>query len=112
MRESKEELERLHESSFAALILDKEHSAIGEQLGVERTWVVEELGDDEVMSLSTTALNTLGEVVSRAHAKCGSSFHFEKLIYDDWDRGQVQVLLETDLDPSLAKQWWSGEGEP
>ena len=105
MIDSAAELERLRVSSFATLILDKERSAIGEQLGVERTWVVEELGDGEVVSSCVAVLNTLGGLVSRAHARCGSSWRYEPIISDRQDQQELQVLLETDLDPSLSKTW-------
>ncbi len=105
MVDSEDELKRLQASSFAASILDPDRSAIGEQLGVERTWIVEGLGEEEVLSLSTAALNNLSALVSRAHAQVGSAYRCEPLIYDEHDRGEVQVLLETDLDPSLSKKW-------
>jgi hypothetical protein len=105
MMDSAAELERLRASSFAALILDKERSAIGEQLGVERTWVVEELGEGEVVSSCVAVLNTLGGLVSRAHARCGSSWRHEPIISDQQDQQELQVFLEADLDPSLSKTW-------
>lgn len=105
MTASADELARLRASSFAAHILGSDRSAIGEQLGVERTWIVEELGESEVVSLCTSVRNKLGDLVSRAHARSDSSFRCEPLLCDDYDRQRFQVLLETDINPSLSKKW-------
>lgn len=105
MMESAEELRRLRGSSFAEFILGDDRSAIGEQLGVERTWVVEALSDSEVLTACVEVVNKLGEVLWRAHARCGSSFRCEPLICDDEDRRDVSVLLETDADPGLSNEW-------
>jgi len=105
MTESATELRRLRASSFAKLILGSDRSAIGEQLGVERRWIVEKLGEEEVLSLCILTLNKLGEVVSRAHARCDSNYCCDHILCDEYDKQNFQVLLETDLDPSLSKKW-------
>lgn len=82
--------------------LDEEHSAIGEQIGVERTWVVEELGPDEVLGICIQALNYMGELIAEVHQLFGIDSHHE---ISKLDMKAVQILLETDLDPSLPKEW-------
>ena len=85
-----------------ALFLDEEHSAIGEQAGVERVWVVTELGGDEAALTCLRALNYMGELVAEAHRLCGGSDRHEPITVD---MRQVQVLLETDVDPTLLEKW-------
>lgn len=112
MTESVTELKRLQGSGFAAAIVDAERSAIGEQLGVERRWVVEELGEEEVLRLCFAARNKLAELATRAHARCGSSHRCEPILCDEQDQQRYQVLLESDLDSSLPSKWgWDGAAE-
>ncbi|HYI92884.1 MAG TPA: hypothetical protein VEX68_05030 [Bryobacteraceae bacterium] len=82
--------------------LDEEHSAIGEQVGVERTWRVMELGNDEVAASCLTALNYMGELVAEVHRIHGLPSEHEAISVD---MQTVQVLLETDVDPTLPKKW-------
>jgi|HubBroStandDraft_3_1064219.scaffolds.fasta_scaffold29643_2 hypothetical protein len=49
------------------LFLDEEHSAIGEQAGVERIWMVPELGVEEAGLICLDALNYMGELVAETH---------------------------------------------
>jgi hypothetical protein len=53
------------------LFLGEEHSAIGEQIGVKRIWVVEESGDEEVVSLCLMALNYMGHLLTNCLALYG-----------------------------------------
>lgn len=82
--------------------IDEEHSAIGEQLGVERSWVVEEIGDTEVVLLCNEALNYMGELVSQAKQLFGVDDKYKKI---DIDLSSTQVLLESDIDPTLIAKW-------
>ena len=84
------------------LFLDEEHSAIGEQAGVERVWIVAELGDDEVAGTCLQALNYMGTLVAEAHRLYGGSEQHEAIAVD---MQRVQVLLETDVDPALPEKW-------
>lgn len=85
--------------------LDEEHSQPWEQFGVLRTWVVEALGESEVLSLCVQALNYVGEVVADAHSLLGADV--EKTTVE-LDLLRTQTLLETDVDPSLIIKWgWS-----
>ena len=88
-------------------ILDKEHSAIGEQIGVERTWVVEALGDADVVTHCAHALEAIVTVVEEAVVMAGG----QKLNLSVQlpDLKPYTVLLESDLDPSLPDKWgWNG----
>lgn len=105
MVESVTELKLLQGSRFAAAIVDSERLAIGEQLGVERMWVVEKLGEEEVLSLCVAARNKLSELATRAHTRCGSSYRCDPLLCDERDQKRYQVLLESDLDSSLPRKW-------
>jgi len=82
--------------------VDEEHIAIGEQMGVERTWRIEELGHEEVVAACLKALNFMGSLVAEAHRLYGL-----KDVHEDIrvDLRAVQVLLETDVDPSLLEKW-------
>lgn len=83
--------------------LDPERSAIGEQAGVHRRWVVEELGEEEVERLAYDALTRVGRVLQEAHSRLGL---WMLMPYDCYDEPTAHtVLLETDLDPSLPKKW-------
>jgi len=91
---------------FVGIILDKEHSAIGEQIGVRRLWLVEELGGGEVIALCDRAWSRIGNVVASAHALLGA--RFEAPPEEGHDVEAVRVLLESDIDPSLPTKWgWS-----
>jgi hypothetical protein len=84
------------------LFLDEEHSAIGEQAGVERVWMVPELGDEEAAVTCLQALNYMGELVAEAHRMFGGSEQHEPIAID---MQRVRVLLETDVDPTLPEKW-------
>lgn len=85
-----------------SIILDEEHSQPWEQFGVYRTWVVEELGEPEVVGLCIQALNRVGAVIEEAHSFFGVGFESTVV---EVDMLRVQALLETDVDPSLIAKW-------
>jgi len=88
------------------MFLDEDHSAIGEQTGVERTWIVSDLGGSEVVATCLQALNYMGELLAEAHRLCGETARYEPVSID---MQRVQVLLEADVDPSLPEKWgWHG----
>jgi hypothetical protein len=99
--ETLEALEKAEAFTYG-LFLDEEHSAIGEQAGVERTWIVPELGGDEAVGTCLQALNYMGELVAEVHRMYGGSAEHEPIAID---MGPVQVLLETDVDPTLPEKW-------
>lgn len=93
-------LERL--KANVGFFLDEEHSQPWEQFGVHRTWVVEELGESEVLSLCLQALNSIGAVVWEAHRFFGAEIESTEM---ELDVVRTQTLLETDVDPSLIAKW-------
>ncbi len=88
---------------LVGFMVRSDHGDIGEQLGVERTWVVDELGDEEVIGLCLYALNYFGTLVAELHRMHGLTEEEHEEI--KVDMSEIQVLLETDLDPTLAKKW-------
>jgi len=93
-------LERL--KANVGFFLDEERSQPWEQFGVHRTWVVEDLGESEVLTLCLQALNYIGAVVGEAHRFFGADNENTVL---ELDMVRTQVLLETDVDPSLIVKW-------
>ncbi len=82
--------------------LDNEHSAIGEQIGVERTWIVEEIGTSEVVANCIEVLNYMGHLIAEVHKLAGIEDEHEEISIP---MEQVQIMLETDVDPSLPEKW-------
>lgn len=93
-------LERL--KNAVGFFLDEEHSQVGEQFGIQRTWIVEELGESEVLGLCLQALNQVGALVVEAHRMFGAEVEYTDM---ELDMLRTQVLLETDVDPSLVEKW-------
>ena len=92
---------------FLGSILEEGHSAIGEQLGVRRTWVVEELDPDrDGVSVCHAAWARVSHFVADAHRFAGAYF---PTIPESTDEGHdvesVNVLLESDVDPTLHQKW-------
>ena len=83
-------------------MLDSEHSAIGEQVGLRRTWIAPDLGSTEVVGLCASSLEKLGSLVQRAHQLCSVGFDPS---FEMPDMGGVFVRLESDLDPTLPEKW-------
>lgn len=89
------------------LLLGGKHEQVGEQAGVERTWVIEELGDREVISECLPALNYMLVLVNDAHRFCGTE---SGLLTVSYDLPTFFVLLESDVDASLPEKWgWLAE---
>jgi hypothetical protein len=82
--------------------VDPEHSAIGEQVGVRRTWIAEALGEGEVVATCQTALNAIGQLVAETHRMYGMTDEHDVIATPIDDH---RVLLESDVDPSLPKKW-------
>jgi len=99
--DTKKYLKNMQEIMIGTL-LDEEHSAIGEQIGIERSWIVEEIGDTEVVLLCNDALNYMGELLSEAKSLFGKDEEYKKIKID---LSTTQVLLETDVDPTLIDKW-------
>lgn len=83
-------------------MIDEAHSAIGEQVGVHRTWIVPDIGANEVTGHCIEALSKIGKLLEEAHALWNTEFDatFQLPNLDG-----VFVLLESDLDPTLPTKW-------
>jgi len=92
-----------YKDKIIGTFIDEEHSAIGEQMGVKRKWIANELGDAEVVELCDSAWARIGKVVSNAHKFCKSTFDPPK--EHDHDIPRASVLLESDVDSSLLEKW-------
>ena len=84
--------------------LDEEHSSIGEEYGVVRSWKSPELGDEEILTLCDRAWARVGAVVAAAHAFAGATYEAPR---EEEHTPEMCNLLttETDLDPSLMEKW-------
>jgi hypothetical protein len=92
---------------YIGYMIDEEHSAIGEQIGVEREWIVDEIGAGEIVSLCYQALDYMSSLVSEAHELFGVKL--EPLNIEP-DIQKMKVVLESDLNPTLPKKWgWESE---
>lgn len=99
--DSKVYLNRAKQHAFGH-ILNKDHAIVGEQLGVQRKWVVEKIGKDEIVGLCVKALSEMGSIVSQTVSLAGGDF-VPDLEMPPEER--YTVLLETDVDPSLVEKW-------
>ena len=96
------EIFELTKKHVIGLFLDEAHQCINEQVGVEREWIVDELGEVEVMSLCVEAMNYMIALVDEAHNLVESASGDKKISVD---LRQFYVLLESDIDPSLPEKW-------
>jgi len=95
-------------SMYIGSVLDEEHSEIGMQVGVKRTYRFKELTDTEdAFTASRRAWVRMGRMISSAHGQVGSEFH----VIDDAELDTLKpverfnLLQETDLDPDLVYKW-------
>ena len=79
------------------------HPILGEQYGVRREWYAPELGEGNVINLCDLAWVKIGKILSEAHTFAG--WHIEPPIEHGHRAEECEVLLETDLDPSLPEKW-------
>ncbi len=83
-------------------MLDAEHSAIGEQVGVYRDWRIEGIADIEIARACMEALHKIEAIVKEASELCGVKL---EITLDHPNMDDFQVILESDVDPSLPKKW-------
>jgi len=87
-------------------LVDEDHAFIGEQAGIRRTWRYPELGaEDEIASLCHIAWARVHQVVAAAHSLVGRAMQDVPEDPRVHDVSKYDLLLETDLDPSLPDQW-------
>lgn len=83
--------------------LDERHSAIGEEIGVEREWIVDSISTKEVLTECLLAFDYMSSVVGKIHHL------FKKDLVVSTINEKVllkcKIITESDLDPSLPKQW-------
>ncbi len=87
--------------------LDEEHSAIGEEAGVWRKWVVDGIGKEDAVSHCGAALRKLSSLVEEASKLWGTEFDGG---FDVPEPAVYQVLTESDVDPGLLKKWEWDQG--
>ncbi|OPZ32552.1 MAG: hypothetical protein BWY97_01371 [Tenericutes bacterium ADurb.BinA124] len=83
--------------------LDERHSAIGEEIGVEREWIVDSISKNEILSECLVAFDYMSSVVGEIH-----HIYKKDLVVSTIDETALlkcKVITESDLDPSLPKQW-------
>lgn len=95
---------------WTGVYLDAEHSEVGVQFGVKREWRIRELGDGDVVVGCAEAYAAVRRFVARAHGFAGVLMPDEPSEFEGaHDPETYNLLLETDLDPNLAEQWWGTE---
>lgn len=89
--------------------IDPEHHAIGEQAGVRRTWIFPDLdAESEACNVCHVAWARIHRIVANAHNELmpGRRTTIDvPEVSDVHDVNEYNLLLETDLDPSIAKDW-------
>lgn len=90
-------------SMEGGFFIDTEHSEINEQLGIMRTWIIEDLGEEEVVKLCYSAFLEVCEIIKEAHKLLNYDYTIPTDCNKDLHR--YRVLLETDINPELVKKW-------
>lgn len=119
---SAELIDRLWDSAFGQMMLDREHSAIGEQYGVRRIYhvrkIAEELPDSDksldILEIVRRALVRTHDILGFTHTMDGEEVQllngFE--IVNKFTHSQVTILLESDVHPHYLQEWeWPDLGE-
>ena len=97
-----EYLIRKAQEFMIGFMLDPEHSQIGEQIGLRRTWIAPVLGPTEVVGLCASGLAKIGKLLQRVHCHCNTTFD---AAFNMPDMDGVFVRLESDIDPTLPEKW-------
>jgi hypothetical protein len=98
--------------SWVGWLIDEEHAAVGEQLGLRRMYYVKELSDSEdAATVSWRALARVSRLVAEAHTLLGSKLPPYEETGDEADAhsvGEINLLLESDIDLTAFDRWgWS-----
>jgi hypothetical protein len=92
---------------WTGVYLDAEHSEYDMQFGVKRVWRVAELGEGDVVVRCDEAFGALIAFVAAAHTFAGVDMPEEQAEPGGaHDPETYNLILETDLDPSLREKWW------
>lgn len=100
---SEDILESVKQSKAFANLLSDEHPAIGEELGIQRSWKAVELGEEEILTNCDTAFMKIARIVSDAHKFCGFNYPISNEHFHDATK--VSLLTESDADPTSPKKW-------
>jgi hypothetical protein len=103
--ERSEDILHFIKEHFIDLVGGEEHPFIGEQLGVRRTWIVEESGNEDVFTLCNRAWCRMSEAVSAAHEFAGAKHPVVSEHNKAHRLENINLLLESDLDPTLPEKW-------
>jgi len=94
---------------FLTTFMDEEHSAIGEQIGVQRLYFEKKAikYDEDLLTAIRRSMSRVTVYLAKAHDLVGLDFDSENedALYPPGWSDEITVLLETDVDPSLAKKW-------
>jgi hypothetical protein len=86
----------------------EDHTALGEQIGVQRLYFVRDLSETEdVLRASRRALARTSRASAEAHNRLGAD-HTPASDDDVLDEGQIEavtILLESDVDPDAPRRW-------
>ncbi|WP_152683843.1 hypothetical protein [Pseudarthrobacter siccitolerans] len=119
---SAELIDRLWDSEFGGMMLDKEHSAIGEQYGVRRVYRLRKISDElpdqdkdlDVLEIVRRALLRTHDLLGFTHTMDGQVVGLlsGEEVANSLTYAQVTILLESDVRPELLQLWnWPDLGE-
>ncbi|MDN6299617.1 MAG: hypothetical protein L0J68_04925 [Micrococcaceae bacterium] len=119
---SAELIDRLWDSEVGKMMLDKEHSAIGEQYGVRRTYRLREIADEllpadkdlDVLEIVRRALLRTHDLLGFTHTMDGQVVGLlsGEEVANSFTYAQVTILLESDVQPELLQSWeWPEFGD-
>lgn len=98
--------------NWVGKLIDTEHSAIGEQLGVKRLYYEKTAirSSEDLLTCIRRALTRVSHYLAKAHDLADFEFspEDEGTMYGPGWSDEVTVLLETDVNPGLVEEWgWS-----
>jgi len=85
------------------MFLDDAHSSIGEEFGIWREWIVDDIEDKEIMSVCLLAHDYFANIVGKIHKLYGKTLSISSIKNEYFLKSQI--LIESDLDPSLHAKW-------
>ena len=90
-------------------LIDSEHSAIGEQIGVKRLYYEKTAirNSEDLLTSIRRAVTRVSHYLAKGHELANSEFtpEDEDSLYEPGWSDEVTVLLETDVNPELVEQW-------
>lgn len=94
-----------HKDKIFKLFGGEDHSEPGEEAGIKRKWVVEKLGNEEVVSLCDSARSKMGTFMSESHEFCKFICEPPSEHEHEISMERVSVIVESDIDPNLPTKW-------